>query len=208
MCIDVEANACGSSFQGFGLGECICQNCYVIGVFSVNNCFCGVPSASFLCQLETVLFDFIDRCSKHVVYTDDNEVWGKCVSLQYPSYNVEVVCVSIRRTHFHFGVSIENHYGCYGFFGRLYATKICSIFPLCMESKAFVKSTNNIVAYSCFAHVPSRILRIVKICEVEVLFLLKPFWFFLRMLSNLGSMRLRSRALYILAAIDVSVLPR
>ena len=27
----------------------------------------GVPCASFLCKLEAVFFDFIDRCSKHVV---------------------------------------------------------------------------------------------------------------------------------------------
>ncbi len=38
----------------------------VIGVVGVGNCFCGVPSASFLCQLEAVFFDFINRCSKHV----------------------------------------------------------------------------------------------------------------------------------------------
>ena len=37
---------------------------YVIGV---SNCFCGVPSASFLCQLEAVLSDFVNRCSKYVV---------------------------------------------------------------------------------------------------------------------------------------------
>ena len=29
--------------------------CNVIGVVGVSNCFCGVPSASFLCQLEAVL---------------------------------------------------------------------------------------------------------------------------------------------------------
>ena len=28
--------------------------------------FCGVPSTSFLCQLEAVFFDFINRCSAHV----------------------------------------------------------------------------------------------------------------------------------------------
>ena len=39
----------------------------VIGVVGVGNCLCGVPSASFLCQLEAVFFDFINRCSKHVV---------------------------------------------------------------------------------------------------------------------------------------------
>ncbi len=64
-----------------------------------------------------------------------------------------------------------------------------------MESKAFVKSTNDIVARRFFACMPSRILRIVNICEVVDLFLRKPFWFFLRMLSILGSMRFRSRAL-------------
>ena len=46
-------------------------------------------------------------------------------------------------------------------FGRLYASRIYSIFPLCMESKALVKSTNGNVART-----PSRILRMVNICEV------------------------------------------
>ena len=77
-----------------------------------------------------------------------------------------------------------------------------------MESKALVKSTNSIVACRFFARTPSRILWIVNICEVVDLFLRKPFWFFLRMLSILGSMWFHSRALYILAAMDVSVIPR
>ena len=64
-----------------------------------------------------------------------------------------------------------------------------------MESKALVKSTNNNVAWRFFARTPSRILRMVSICEVVDLFLRKPFWFFLRMLSILGSVRFRSRAL-------------
>ena len=72
-----------------------------------------------------------------------------------------------------------------------------------MESKALAKSTNNIVAGRCFERTPSRIRRIVNICEV-----VDPFWFFLSMLSILGSMQLRSRALYILAAMDVSVIPQ
>ena len=46
-----------------------------------------------------------------------------------------------------------------------------------------------------FARTPSKILRMVNICEVVDLFLLMPFWFFLSMLSILGSMRFRSRAL-------------
>ena len=66
-----------------------------------------------------------------------------------------------------------------------------------MKSKALVKSINSIVACRFFARTPSRILRIVNICEVVDLFLRKPFSFFLRMLSILGSLRFRSRALYI-----------
>ena len=77
-----------------------------------------------------------------------------------------------------------------------------------MEEKALVKLTNYIKVCVFFARTPTRILQIVKICEVVDVFLLKPFWFFLRMLSILGSMRLLSRALYILAAMDVSVIPR
>ena len=77
-----------------------------------------------------------------------------------------------------------------------------------MELKAFVKSTNNIVTRRYFASTPFRILLIVNICEVVNLFLRKPFWFFQRMLSILGSIRLRSRALYILAAMDINVIPR
>ena len=88
------------------------------------------------------------------------------------------------------------------------ARSICSIFLLCMASKAFEKSTNNIIASEFFTLGLSRIRRIVKICDVLDRFLRKPFWFFLSMLSILGSMRLRSRALYILAAMDVRVIPR
>ena len=63
--------------------------------------------------------------------------------------------------------------------GMPYASRICSIFPLWMESKALVKSTNINVACRFFARTPSRILRMVNICEVVDLFLRKPFWFFL-----------------------------
>ena len=80
-------------------------------------------------------------------------------------------------------------------FGRPYAGRICSIFPLWMEPKVLVKSTNRNVACRFFARMPSRILRMVNICEVVDLFLRKPFLFFLRMLSNLGSMRFCCRAL-------------
>ena len=77
-----------------------------------------------------------------------------------------------------------------------------------MESKALVKSTNNIVASRFFAGTPSRIRRIVKICDDVDLFLRKPFSFFLSMFRILGSMRLRGRALYVLAAMDIRVVPR
>ena len=77
-----------------------------------------------------------------------------------------------------------------------------------MESKALEKSTNNIVASRFFANTPSRIRRIVKICDVADRFLRKPFWFFRSIFSISGSMRLLSRALYILAALDVRVIPR
>ena len=93
-------------------------------------------------------------------------------------------------------------------FGRPYGSGICSLFPLWMESKALVKLTNNIVACRFFACTPSRILPMVNICEIVDLFLRKLFWFFLRMMSILGSMWLHSRTFYILAALDVSVIPR
>ena len=79
-------------------------------------------------------------------------------------------------------------------FGRPYASRIYFIFPLYMESQALVKSTNSNVACRFFPSMPSRILWMVNICEVVDLFLRKPFWFFLRMFSILGSMWFRSRA--------------
>ena len=75
-----------------------------------------------------------------------------------------------------------------------YAVRIFSIF--------------HIVAFRFFSCTPSRILQIVNICEVMDLFLQEPFWFFLRMLSILGSMQFCSRAWNILAAIDVGVIPQ
>ena len=73
-----------------------------------------------------------------------------------------------------------------------------------MESKALVKSKNSIVACKFFERTPSRIRRMVKIWDVVDLFLRMPFWFFLSILLILSSMRLRSRALYILAGMDLS----
>ena len=76
-----------------------------------------------------------------------------------------------------------------------------------MESNVLKRSTDNIVASMFFARTPSRIRRIVKICDVDR-FLRNPFWFFLSIFSILGSKRLRCRALYTLAAMDVRVIPR
>ena len=70
--------------------------------------------------------------------------------------------------------------------------------------KCLSKSTKPIVARRFFKCTPSRILRIVKISDVVDLFLRQPFC----MLSILGSMQLHFRALYILAAMDVSVIPQ
>ena len=67
-------------------------------------------------------------------------------------------------------------------FGKPWASRICSIFPMWMESKALVKSTNNIVASRFFARTP-RIRRIVKICEVVDRFLRKPFGLFLSIVT-------------------------
>ena len=55
-----------------------------------------------------------------------------------------------------------------------------------MELKALVKSTNSIVAGRFFARTPSKILRIVNICEVVDLFLRKPFWVFPKNVVNFG----------------------
>ena len=90
--------------------------------------FCGVPSASFLRQLEAILSDFVNRCSKYVVQTDDKEVRVQRVPLQYSCYNVEVFCVSIWCSYFYFGVSMENRYCCYGFFR--YAVRQQDLFHL------------------------------------------------------------------------------
>ena len=56
-------------------------------------------------------------------------------------------------------------------FGKPYASRIYTIFPLRIESKALVKSTNSIVACRSFARTPSRILQIVNICGAVDLFL-------------------------------------
>ena len=84
------------------------------------------------------------------------------------------------------------------------------VFPLaflCVWSQRPWQSRQMILLpLGSFAHTPSRIQRIVKICNVMDLFFWRPFWFFLSMFAILGSMQLHSRALYILAAKDVKVI--
>ena len=80
-----------------------------------------------------------------------------------------------------------------------------NLLHLTSVNEVIVKSINNMFACRFFERTPSRNRQIVKICEVMDLFLRKPFWFFLSMLPILGSIRLHSRALYIMAAMDVSV---
>ena len=46
-----------------------------------------------------------------------------------------------------------------------------------------------------------------QICHIMDRFLRKPFWLFLSIFAVLGSMWLRSRTLYILAAMDVRFIP-
>ena len=79
---------------------------------------------------------------------------------------------------------------------------------LCEWSQRPWRSRQIILLPQFFAHTPSRIRRIIKICSVVDLFHWKPFWFILSILSILGSMRLRSRALYILVAMYISVIPQ
>ena len=75
-------------------------------------------------------------------------------------------------------------------FSRPCENRIYFIFPLRIESKALVKSTNNIVACRFFARTPPRIRRIAKIYDFVDLFLRKLFCFLFSMLSILGSKRL------------------
>ena len=48
---------------------------FVIGIVHIRNCWCGVSSACFLCQLETVIFHYINRRYQQVVKADDKKVW-------------------------------------------------------------------------------------------------------------------------------------
>ena len=84
--------------------------------------------------------------------------------------------------------------------GRPYARSICTSF-LCVWNRRPWRSRQ----IRFFARIPSRIRRIFKICDVVDLFQ-RPFWFFLSIFSILGSMRLWSRALYILATMDIRVI--
>ena len=127
---------------------------------------------------------------------------GQSILLQNTSNNVKEECVSIRWANFYFRVFAEHHFGWGVSLGRPYTMRICSIFPLSMESNALEKSINNSVASRLFARSPSKIRWIVRICDVVDRFFQKLFWFFLRIYLISGSIRLSSRAFYILAAMN------
>ena len=59
-----------------------------------------------------------------------------------------------------------------------------------------------------FARSPSRIWWIVKICDIKDCLIRKHFWFILSIFTIFASIRLRSGALYIVATMDVRVIPR
>ena len=77
---------------------------------------------------------------------------------------------------------------------------------LCVWSQRPWRSRQMILLPQGFLHIHLR--QIVKICEVVDQFIWKLFWFSLSIFSILGSMQLRSRALYILAAMGVRVILR
>ena len=93
--------------------------------------------------------------------------------------------VSIWWANFYFCVFIEHYYGCNSFFEE-YLFHL----PQGMESNALEKTTNTSVASRFFAQTPSKIRQIFRIYDVVDQFLWKPFWFFLRIFSVSGSMRL------------------
>ena len=196
----MEANARVGLFQTmqlcFGLVGCICQYRYVIAVVGVGNCFCGVLLLLFFVSSKPfsliLSIDVLSTKSRQMIKRYGASVFPCSTPATMSKY---FVSPSRERTFtlvFLLRIVIA---ATVFFLGRLYASRLCSIFPRCMESKALVKSTNSNVTCRFFARTPSRILRMVNICEVVDLFLRKPFWFFLRMLSILGSMRFRSRTL-------------
>ena len=85
---------------------------------------------------------------------------------------------------------------------------ICSTFLFVYVVKSLEKLTNNIVASRFFARTPSRIRRIVKICDVVNRFLRKPFWFFLKISSILVLYSCVAEHCACWAAMDIRVIPR
>ena len=89
-------------------------------------------------------------------------------------------------------------------FGRPWRVVFAPSF-LCIWSQMPWQSQQIIMLPLGFLHI--HLQEFVKVCDVMDLFLRKPFWLFLRIFSILGSMWLRSRALYILATMNVSDIP-
>ena len=90
--------------------------------------------------------------------------------------------------------------------GRPEVSSICSIF-LCVWSQRPWQSRQIILLPLDLLHVHLQEFDSQNLGIVD-LFLRKPFWFFLSIFSILGSMWLHSRALYILATMDVRVIPQ
>ena len=169
--------------------------CYVIGVVHVRICLCGL-FYTFLFQLETVIFHFINRRSKHVVWAKDKGVCGWYLSLQHTRYNVKVVCVSIQ------GVDCF-HIASFWLRRFLWVSRrrvVFAPFSLCLWSQRLGRSRQIMLLPLGFLLEYFR--RIVKICNAVDRFLRKPFWLFKSIMSILGSLRLRSRAAYILVTMD------
>ena len=81
---------------------------------------------------------------------DDKKVRCKSVSLQYSCYNVEELCITIRRSYKRLSAPNIIIIAFVISLGIPDASSICSIFDRPMESNAFEKSTKMITAGSCF----------------------------------------------------------
>ena len=57
----------------------LCPLVFIVPLLCFCMCMCivghGYTTVGLICHLETVIFHYIYECSKHVVYTDNKEVW-------------------------------------------------------------------------------------------------------------------------------------
>ena len=87
--------------------------------------------------------------------------------------------------------------------GRANAKIFIPIIVLCVLSNASAKSITKHCASEFFAHTPSIIWWIVRICVVEDQFLRKLFWFFLRTFSPSNQTWLRNNPLWTIEDIAI-----